>query len=683
MDDKSDPPHRLELVPGGSSDDAMIVWQTDLDGKVRQVNASWGNFTGQSFDEYSGHGWLAAVHEADRAHVSAAWQRAVESGHPMQAHYRLRRFDGEYREVSSHGLRRDAPGGVSDWVGLCLDITRQLEQKRLSLRAQERLELLDRIAQATRGLTDAVDVMDVTTRLLAQHLAATRCAYADMEPDGDHFTIRSDWSAPGTASSIGKYTLSSFGSLAESRLRQGDHLVVCDVDEELEDDDGARTFNAIGIKAIICAALVKDGRLVALMAVHQAEPRRWSGDDLAMVAEVVERCWVHIERVRADALLRDQDRQKDVFLATLAHELRNPLAPMKYALANLQRSTDPKRSQHARDVLERQTTHMARLVDDLLDLSRVSRGLLDLRRERVFLLRLLGDAADAARGSLESAGHRFHVDLPAHDAVLFVDAVRVGQMLGNLLVNAGKYTPAGGDVRLTASVGATTVLIEVQDNGIGVPAEQQHQLFKMFTQLPHSSPLAKGGLGIGLALTQRLAQLHGGAVRMTSPGAGLGSTFTLELPRAEADDSTVRMQDAAIKAMNPASQRSLKVLVVEDNDDGRETLIELLQMAGHTTAQAADGAKALDVAVSFQPDVALVDIGLPLLDGLGVARWIRAHPVLGQTRLVALTGWSTPTDRQRTSEAGFDEHLSKPVDVGQLLGTLDAFEPAKPAPVSR
>lgn len=671
-------PSGSSAAPDTAEEDVVIVWETDLDGRVRQVNASWSDFTGQPFEAYEQLGWLDAIHEEDRARVQAAWQSSVELGHPMRAEYRLRRHDGVYRFMSSRGLRRAAASGAGEWVGLCLDVTAQREQQAETRRAQQRLELLDRIGLATRVLTDPVEVMAVTTRLLAEHLGATRCAYADMDSDGDGFTIRSDWSVAGVPSSVGHYSLAAFGSLAEARLRAGDHLVVHDVDGELADDDGARTFRSIGIKAIICASLVKGERLVALMAVHQAQPRTWSGDDVAVVAEVVERCWVHIERVRSEALVREQDRHKDEFLATLAHELRNPLAPMKYALVNLRRTADPARVKHAQDVLDRQTTQLARLVDDLLDVSRVSRGLIRLQFEPASLMALLADAADAARPTIEAAGHRFEVELPVADADVSVDVVRFAQMVGNLLVNAAKYTPSGGHVTLAAAVTAHGVIVEVRDDGVGVPLDQQDRLFTLFTQLQHTAALAKGGLGIGLSLVQRLAQLHGGRAGMRSAGPGLGSCFWIELPLAQGGSPAVMLNPGSAPvpvAREPrgapdASSDPLRILVVEDNHDGRETLVELLQAAGHTIAQAADGEAALTVAATFRPDVALVDIGLPRLDGLGVARWFRAQPEQQRTRLIALTGWGSESDRRRTADAGFDAHLNKPVDVPVLLHTV-------------
>jgi GAF domain-containing protein len=230
------------------------------------------------------------------------------------------------------------------------------------------------MGQATRAMTDAMQIMAVTARMLGEHLGVTRCAYADVEADNDRFTIRSDWSADGVASSAGVYSLDLFGPQATTNLRHGRNLVVHDVDRELGDDGGGRMFNAIGIKAVICAPLVKDSRLVALMAVHDATPRHWSEADIAIVGEVVDRCWAHIERVRDAAMLREQDRHKDEFLATLAHELRNPLAPMRYALAMMRLSGDPTQGRQARDILERQVNHMARLIEDLLDQSRINRG---------------------------------------------------------------------------------------------------------------------------------------------------------------------------------------------------------------------------------------------------------------------------------------------------------------------
>ena len=655
---------------------AAILWVTSADGRLDRPNPSWEAFTGQSFAEHAGTGWLQAIHPDDRERVLFLWREGVATGGAVEISYRLRRRDGAYRSMVSHGAPVRQAGKVEEWVGICVDITTSLEAQAALRGNEERLRFLDAIGQATRGLTDATAVMATTARLLGQYLGATRCAYADVDPDGDRFTIRSDWAVDGVPSSAGVYSLTLFGPQATSNLRLGRHLVVRDVDRELGDEGGGRMFNAIGIRAIICAGLVKDGRLVAMMAVHQASPREWTAQDIAIVAEVVDRCWAHIERVRDNAMLREQDRRKDEFLATLAHELRNPLAPMKYAVEILRMSKDGAIAANARDIIDRQTRHMARLIDDLLDVSRINRGLIELRRETVDLRALMLEAVETARPALDAARHRLDLRLPDAQLAIDADRTRIAQAIGNLLTNAAKYTPDGGDVRLAAWRDGRHAVIEVADNGVGVPPEHQGRLFQLFSQLPHSAARAKGGLGIGLSLVKTLVGMHGGTVRMRSDGLDQGSTFTIELPLAPGVAETQRVPAESPSVAPPhraAADEGTRILVVEDNPDGRESLVALLVALGYEVAEAEDGVQAVDVARAFAPRLVLLDLGLPGMDGFAVARALRADARLRDARIVALTGWGAERDRARTAEAGFDDHLTKPVELPVLRNVLSAL----------
>jgi len=427
-------------------------------------------------------------------------------------------------------------------------------------------------------------------------------------------------------------------------------------------------FNAIGIKAIVTAPLVKDGRLAAMMAVHQAEPRDWSDAEIAIVGEVVERCWAHIERVRDAALLREQDRHKDEFLATLAHELRNPLAPMRFALSIMKISTDPAKATHAREIVERQVGHMARLVDDLLDQSRINRGLIELRRERVGLASLIEQAVESVRPDLEAARHRLALQLPPADVELDADPARIVQVIGNLLSNATKYTPDGGEIRLAAWTVGDRAQLEVADNGVGIPLDQQGSVFEMFTQLRHSAHRAKGGLGIGLSLVKYLVEMHGGRVAVRSAGLDAGTTFTITLPLALASPAA---QAGAGSTDDCAPARTTRILVVEDNPDGLEALVALLEILGYAVRGAPDGPSALRIAGEFMPQIVLLDLGLPGMDGYEVARALRADPRHADLVVVALTGWGAERDRARTHAAGFDHHLTKPVDPPALEAFLD------------
>ncbi|HYF59769.1 MAG TPA: ATP-binding protein [Burkholderiaceae bacterium] len=645
-----------------------VVWTTDADGAIRDDNPSWAAFTGQARERFEGVGWLDAVHPDDRARVAAAWGAALAARQRFAAEYRLRRHDGAYRYVSAEGAPVIVDDRVVEWVGFCVDATARRTAEAASRRSEAHLRFLDDLSVATRAVVDAGQVMGITARLLGEHLGATRTAYAHVEADGDRFHIRNDWSVPGVPSSVGTYSLTLFGPKAVRMLHAGEHLVVRDVDRELGDDGGARMFTAIGIKAIVCAGLVKEGRLVAMMAVHQAEPRDWTQDEVALVGEVVERCWAHIERVRDTAKLREQDRRKDEFLATLAHELRNPLAPIRYASAIL-RMAPPggQKALQAQDVIERQVGQMARLVDDLLDLSRINRGLITLRREPTALRDLMTQAVEAARPVIEAARHELELVLPDPDLRVLADPARIVQVIGNLLNNAAKYTPDGGHLRLAAWRSGSRATLEVVDDGIGIPPEQQGRLFQMFTQLPHSAGRAQGGLGIGLALVKTLVDLHEGTVRVASRGLDEGSTFTVALPLHEDPPAAAPAGSGRTGAAGPGL--AARVLVVEDNADGRRSLLTLLEMLGFVVEGAVDGESGLAAVGTFRPDIVLVDLGLPGIDGCEVARRLRADPTRAGLKLVALTGWGAEADRRRTSEAGFDCHLTKPVETQALVET--------------
>jgi PAS domain S-box-containing protein len=647
-----------------------IVWHTAADGSVTERNPSWQAFTGQSEEQYKGWGWIDAIHPDDRLQVTEVWGDALQRAHVFEMNYRLRRSDGEYRDMMAQGTPVTQDGIVREWVGVCVDVTERRRAEAALRESEERFRMLDRIGQATRAQTDATEVMATTARLLGEYLGATRCAYADVEADSNRFTIRSDWTAEGVPSSVGVYVLDMFGTHAASNLRRGQHLVVRDVDRELGDEGGGRMFNAIGIKAIICAGLVKGDRLVAMMAVHQATPRNWTPQEISLIADVVDRCWAHIERVRDAAMLREQDRHKDEFLATLAHELRNPLAPIKYALAMMRRARDGSRAMQAQDVIDRQVSQMARLIDDLLDLSRINRGLVQLQLERVSIAPLVQAALEVARPAIDAAKHHLQVQLPEEDLVIEVDPTRIVQVIGNLLGNAAKYTPDGGSIRLAAWRAGHKLVLEVADNGIGIPPEQQGRLFQMFTQLHHSTTRAKGGLGIGLSLVKNLVQMHGGNVAVTSGGLDEGSTFTVELPLVEAVPTPVEALPSAQEEMVSGAAR---ILVVEDNDDGREMLVSLLDILGYQTASAPDGERALETAEKFGPDIVLLDLGLPFMDGFEVCRRLRAMPQAKDATIVALTGWGAAKDREKTREAGFDEHLSKPVEPQLLQECLGRY----------
>jgi signal transduction histidine kinase/ActR/RegA family two-component response regulator len=368
--------------------------------------------------------------------------------------------------------------------------------------------------------------------------------------------------------------------------------------------------------------------------------------------------------------LREQDRRKDEFLATLAHELRNPLAPLRNGLQLLRASSNPEHAAKVREMMERQLGHMVRLIDDLLDISRVTLGKVTLKRERVDFREVLHSALETTRPLIESGAHELAVGLPQDPLPLDIDPTRVAQVIANLVNNAAKYTPSGGRIELMAQSEDGMLVVRVSDTGIGIPSEMLPRVFDIFTQVGRSVDQSQGGLGIGLTLVRRLVEMHGGSVEAQSPGVGLGSTFIVRLPLAASGGEPMANQPLR---HTPHSKLRLRVLVVDDNVDAAESLAMLLDLDGHETRIAHDGESALDVAVECPPDAAFIDIGLPGLNGYEVAQRLRADRNMQESLLlVALTGWGSDEDRRRAQAAGFDLHLVKPVDFDKLSEVLSA-----------
>jgi PAS domain S-box-containing protein len=377
------------------------------------------------------------------------------------------------------------------------------------------------------------------------------------------------------------------------------------------------------------------------------------------------------DRKRAEEALKEADRLKDEFLATLAHELRNPLGPISNAVQIL-RLTGGKgqANERVQETLERQVRHMIRLVDDLLEVSRITRGKLELRKERVELTAVVASALEASRPLIEAAGHELTVTLPPDPVMLEADPVRLAQVLVNLLNNAAKYTDQGGRIWLTAEQRGNEVVVRVRDTGIGLPAEMLPHIFEMFTQVDRSSRHAQGGLGIGLTVVRSLVHMHGGSAHAHSAGPGQGSEFTVRLPLAPALPRGPQGRGQPVDGSLSKALLKCRILVVDDSRDEAESLAMLLNLMGSDVRVAHDGPAALEAMSSYQPAVVLLDIGMPGMDGYEVARRARRQPGLKDVTLIALTGWGQEEDRRRCREAGFDHHLVKPVDLEALQALL-------------
>jgi signal transduction histidine kinase/CheY-like chemotaxis protein len=369
--------------------------------------------------------------------------------------------------------------------------------------------------------------------------------------------------------------------------------------------------------------------------------------------------------------LAESDRRKDEFLATLAHELRNPLAPVRNAIHILRARLPPTPElQWARDVIDRQVTQMTRLIDDLMDVSRITRGTFELRRERVTLEDVLRVAVETSRPIIDASGHELSLELNGEPVFLDADVIRLAQVFSNLLNNAAKYTSPGGRIAVMAERDAGLVHVAVQDSGIGIPAAMLTRVFEPFTQLDRSLERSRGGLGIGLALARRLVEMHGGTIEADSAGPGLGSRFSVRLPIA-VEQVVPAPASSSLEAGGPAQAVGRhRILVADDNSDSATSLSILLNDVGYEVRTAEDGVQALETAANFRPDIALLDIGMPKLNGYEVARRLRQQPWGRDVLLIAVTGWGGADHRQQTAQAGFDHHLTKPVDPAALTRLL-------------
>ncbi len=397
---------------------------------------------------------------------------------------------------------------------------------------------------------------------------------------------------------------------------------------------------------------------------------------LGTVAEITERKQAEEQLRRLAADLSAVDLRKTQFLATLAHELRNPLAPLANGLAVLEKSQDnPAVFPKMREIMQRQIKHMVHLIDDLLDVARINGGKIQLKKQPIDVAAVIGHAIDTSKPLIEAAQHQLEVTLPPAAVMVDADAVRLAQVLSNLLNNAAKYTPPGGRIAVDVACLADSVVINIADNGVGIDPESQHKVFDMFNQVDQHLTRAQGGLGIGLALVRHLVSMHDGAVTVSSAGAGMGSVFSVRLPLLPAPSAPAAPAALIERA---GATRSLRALVVDDNKDSAETLAALLRQSGHKVETANDGLSALRIARDFVPDVVFLDIGMPIMNGYETAIAFRKIPALAAGTLVALSGWGTENDVARARHAGFDRHLLKPLQI-DALGALLASLTARPA----
>ncbi len=423
------------------------------------------------------------------------------------------------------------------------------------------------------------------------------------------------------------------------------------------------------VLSLISVPLRPRSRTLGVLTFASMQPgRHYNLDDLELVQGLAHSAALALDNSLLFQRVVEEDRRKDEFLAMMAHELRNPLAPIVNMVEMLRlRGDDPDARRRATEMVGRQARHMARLLDDLLDVSRITYGKIGLRKERIELCDVVRRAVDGARPLLESRDHRVTLSLPPEAVWLDADPARLEQVLANLLNNAAKFTPPGGRIGVEVAVEEREAVLRVRDDGPGIPPELRSRIFEPFVQEDRSLDRPYGGLGIGLTLVRTLVSLHGGGVEAHSEGPGLGSEFVIRLPLLPLEAVP---SPATASGAREAATAQAKILVVEDNPDAAQALSELLELWGYEVAVAVDGMTALRVVESFRPDVVLMDIGLPGMDGYELARRLRERPDLEGAHFIALTGYGQEADRRRSAEAGFDDHLTKPADPGVLRELL-------------
>ncbi|WP_411281347.1 PAS domain S-box protein [Gemmatimonas sp.] len=657
--------------------DAMpqIVWTALPDGEIDYMNRKWTDFTGLP-ETLGNTGWSHVIHPDEAATARDRWAASKRSGAAFEMQLRL--LQGQQQIYRWHLVRtvavHDDAGKLVRWFGTSTDIDAQK-------RAEESSRYLAEASAALAGVVDYESTLQTVANLAVPHFAdwsavdvaddngtLRRLAVAHRDPQKvqlAHELMRQYPPEPQAPS----------GAVAV--LRSGIPEIVTDITDDMlvqgaRDEAHLRLIRSLGLKSYICVPLVVSGRPLGVLTFATAESGRKYGDnDLALANDLAHRASVAVENTRLYGALRDADRRKDEFLATLAHELRNPLAPIRNALQILKMPrVDAETGARSRDMMERQVEHLVRLVDDLLDVSRVMRGKIELRREQVELATVIARAVETVQPLIDAQSHRLSVRLPSESLAIDADPVRLAQVVGNLLTNAAKYTEPGGRIWLAAVRDGSTAELRVGDSGIGIGPEMLPRIFELFVQVDHASTKAQGGLGIGLTLVRNLVEMHNGTVEARSEGLGRGSEFIVRLPALAPAADTEHGGDQSEADYQAPSASGFRVLVVDDNQDAADSLAILLELQGHEVQVAFSGVAALEITKAFTPDVVFLDIGMPGMDGYELARRLRQQPGLDAVVLTALTGWGQKEDRRRTSEAGFDHHLVKPAEPQAVQAVL-------------
>jgi PAS domain S-box-containing protein len=635
--------------------------------------------------------FAALVHPEDRARLQTQIEEALHGEVPYAAEFRVPLPDGRTRWLATRArVVRDEHGRPLRMVGTTYDVTERAtllaaerDARAAAEQAGRRLEILAMAGTVLSGSLEPAATLEEIASLMVPDIADW-CRVDLLDADGVLQRALAHHSDP-AKSRAGMALVKSLRASATTPGSMGwavetglSHLARFDAAsdyDDLRDRDLLEFARTIGMRAYFVVPLIARGRTLGALAVLQAESNRgFTQDDCALVAEIAHRAALALDNARlymeADQARRHAEqasRAKDEFLAMLGHELRNPLAPIVTAL-HLMSMRGDMTTEGERRIIERQVAHLSRLVDDLLDVSRITGGKIQLQREALDVALVVDKALELAHPLLEKRLHAVEVDLPAEPAHVMGDAVRLAQVLSNLLTNAAKFTPWDGHIAVRVAVDGEHVSIAVEDSGRGIEPALLPNVFDLFVQGSQPIDRQAGGLGLGLAIVKTLVHMHGGTVSAHSEGEQRGSRFVVRLPRCGAPAVA---QSATWSAASVSTATGGRVLVVDDNVDAADTLAVLLEAAGYNVRTAMDGPRALRTLDTFTPDVAILDIGLPAMDGYELARRLRAEPRTAGVRLVALTGYGRDPDRVRALDGGFDEHLVKPVSAERLLEVLD------------
>ncbi|HEY1044126.1 MAG TPA: ATP-binding protein [Telluria sp.] len=661
--------HAEERLREGMNAARMMVWEWEL----ATGNASFSNnardILGTQVSRMA-EIWNA-MPERDLERIHRAYAEAVECSASYQEVVQFRRPDnGEAVWLDVRGkVRCDAQGVPVSMRGVTVDVTERMRTQVDLERAQARQSFQLNLSDQLRTLSEPARIFATTTEMVGRHLGVCRVVCGNYDCEQGTLTFHSNYTDGSVAELLGTYPAVAFGSENFAALEAHATWVSADIqnDPRTSRHDIWPTFEQIDAYASIVAPHTRHGALIACLCVVSDTPREWRPDEVALVEDAESRMWSAIERVRAEEALVLADRRKDQFLAMLAHELRNPLAPISAAAELLKLPGVPAaRVASTADVISRQVRHMTGLVDDLLDVSRVTSGMVGLELGSVDARHVVADAVEQVRPLIEARRHQCTVETPSGPAFVEGDYKRLVQVLANLLNNAAKYTPEGGTIKVTLVAHAGQVLLKVADNGMGMAPGLLPHVFELFAQAERTPDRTQGGLGIGLALVRSLVELHGGSVTAASAGIGHGSEFVVRLPGAQPAVELATSKDT--DARGPADPR--RVLLVDDNIDGAQMLAMYLEACGHIVTVRHSAFEALELAVAEPFDAFLLDIGLPGMDGNELARRLRATACSRTALLAAITGYGQQADKERAVEAGFDYFFVKPVDPAAVEARL-------------